>query len=203
MFCYVLGKTTVKDVFYLKFKLKISFGFRSLLEWEWLIRWQQSVVSIVQWYRISRSSYWVENLQLSFCLSILKAHMNLNCIQRLIYTILQTFWDICIFCGAIQYMSKKQQVGSAHVLSADSWEIVFDEGHFIVNLQSSLQPLALPRCTFPQSESFVHHSPSQNNFQNSSPLDTSETALEVVHKCISSEIADFLRYFLNPLPPSP
>ena len=32
-----------------------------------------------QWYRIS-TSYWVENLQLSFCL--LKTRMNLNGIQR-------------------------------------------------------------------------------------------------------------------------
>ena len=33
-----------------------------------------------RWYRINRS-YWVENRQLSFCLSTLKAHMNLNGIQ--------------------------------------------------------------------------------------------------------------------------
>ena len=61
------GQNAVKNVFYSKFKFKISFRFRSLLEWEWLIRWQQSVVSMVPWYRISRS-YWVQNLQLSFCL---------------------------------------------------------------------------------------------------------------------------------------
>ena len=35
-----------------------------------------------RWYHISRS-YWIENLQLSFCLSILKAHMNLNGIESL------------------------------------------------------------------------------------------------------------------------
>ena len=35
-----------------------------------------------RWYRISRS-YWVENLQLLFCLFILKAHMSLNGMQRL------------------------------------------------------------------------------------------------------------------------
>ena len=34
-----------------------------------------------RWYRINRS-YWVENRQLSFCLSTLKANMNLNGIQR-------------------------------------------------------------------------------------------------------------------------
>ena len=74
-------------------------------------------------------------------------------------------------------MSKKQPVGSAHEVSVDSPEIVFDEAHFIVNLHSLLQPPALPRHTFPPSESFVAHSPRQNNFQNSSPLDKSETAL--------------------------
>ena len=83
---YVLGKTavkdafyskfkfnTVKDAFYLKFKFNISFRFRSLLEWEWLIRWQQSVVSMVLWHRISRR-YWVENLQLSLFVYIKSAH---------------------------------------------------------------------------------------------------------------------------------
>ena len=37
-----------------------------------------------RWYRISRS-YWVENLQLLFCLFILKAHMSLNGMQRLFW----------------------------------------------------------------------------------------------------------------------
>ena len=82
LFCYFLGKTAVKDPFYWKFKFIFSFLFISLLELEWIIRWQQSVVSMVPWYRINRS-YWFENLQLSFCLSILKEHMNLNGIQRL------------------------------------------------------------------------------------------------------------------------
>ena len=62
---------------------------------------------------------------------------------------------------------------SCRRVSVDSSEIVFDEAHFIVHLQSFLQPLALPIHTFPQSEPFVPHSPRQNNFQNSSPLDTS------------------------------
>ena len=79
--------------------------------------------------------------------------------------VLQTYSELCIFCSAIQYAaSKKQPVGSAHKVSADSSEIVFDEAHFTVNLHSFLQPLALPRHTFPPSESFVPHSPRQNNF---------------------------------------
>ena len=61
---------------------------------------------------------------------------------------------MCIFCTAIQYIvSKKQPVESVHEVSADSSETVFDEAHFIVNLQSFLQLLSLPRHTFPQSES--------------------------------------------------
>ena len=94
-------------------------------------------------------------------------------------TILQTYSDIRIFCSVIQYIVSKK-----HEVSGDSSEIIFDEAHFIVNLQSFLQPLALPWHTFPQIESFVPHSPRQNNFQNSSPLDTSETALV----CIFSSI---------------
>ena len=93
---YVLGKTAVKDAFYSKFKFKISFCFRSLLEWEWLIRWQQSVSSMVPWYCISRS-YWVSNLQLSFFfffLSILKAHINWNDIQRLYGLMGKNTWII-------------------------------------------------------------------------------------------------------------
>ena len=92
--------------------------------------------------------------------------------------VLQTYSKICLFCSAIQYIvSKEQPVGSAHEVLAESSETVFDEAHFIVNLHSFLQPLALSRHTFPASESFVPHPPRQNNFQNSSPLDTSETAL--------------------------
>ena len=34
-------------------------------------------------------------------------------------------------------VSKKQPVESAHEVSADSSEVVFDEAHFIVNLQVS------------------------------------------------------------------
>ena len=60
------------------------------------------------------------------------------------------------FCSTIQYtVSKKQAVGKAHEGSADSWETVFDEAYFIVNLHSFLQPLAFPRHTFPPSESFA------------------------------------------------
>ena len=82
-------------------------------------------------------------------------------------------------------VSKKQPVGSVHEVLADLSEIVFDEAHFIVKF---LQPLALPRHTFPQSESFVPHSPKQNIFQNSSPLDTSETALVCIFSSILNHI---------------
>ena len=92
--------------------------------------------------------------------------------------VLQTYSEICIFCSAIQYIvSKKQPVRSAHEALVESLETVFDEAHFIVNLHDFLQPPALPRLTSTPSESFVPHPPRQNNFQNSSPLDTSETAL--------------------------
>ena len=92
--------------------------------------------------------------------------------------VLRTYSEICLFCSAIQYIvSKKQSVGSAHEVLVESSETVFDEAHFAVNLYSFLQPLALSRHTFPPSESFVPHPPRQNNFQNSSPLDTLETAL--------------------------
>ena len=67
------------------------------------------------------------------------------------------------------------------------WEvhmIAFDEAHFIVNLHSFLQPLALPYHTFPPSESFVPHSPMQDSFQNSSPPDTSKTALVCIFSAI-------------------
>ena len=70
--------------------------------------------------------------------------------------VLQTYSEICLFCSAIQYVvSKKQPVGSAHEVLAESSKTVFDEGHFIVNWHSFLQPLALSRHTFPPSESFV------------------------------------------------
>ena len=93
-------------------------------------------------------------------------------------TILQTYSEICILFRAIQFIvSKKQPVGSAHEVPVDSSEIAFDETYFIVNFHGLLLPLALPRHTFPPSESFAAHSPRQNNFQTSSPLDTLETAL--------------------------
>ena len=99
--------------------------------------------------------------------------------------VLQTYSEIRIFCTAIQYVvPRKLPLGSAHEVSVNSSEIVFDEAHFIVNLHIFLQPLALPRHTFLQSESFVPHSTRQNNLQNPSPLDTSETA----SLCIFSSI---------------
>ena len=83
---------------------------------------------------------------------------------------------------AIQHILYISSSGHCEVFK----EIVFDEAHFIVNLQSCLQPLALLRRTFPQSESFVPHSPRQNNFQNSSPLGTLETALMCIFSSILS-----------------
>ena len=74
-------------------------------------------------------------------------------------------------------VSKKHPVGSVNEVLAESLETVFDEANFVVSLNNFLQPLALFRHTFPPSESFVPQPPKQNNWQNSSPLDTSETAL--------------------------
>ena len=85
--------------------------------------------------------------------------------------VLQIYSERCIFCSAVQYIvSRKQPVGSAHEVLAESLETVFDEAHFIVNLHDFLQSLALPMDTFPPNELFV---PRQNNFQNSSPLQNS------------------------------
>ena len=84
-------------------------------------------------------------------------------------------------------MSKKQPVGSAHEVLAESLQTVFDEAHFIVNLHNFLQPLALPRHTFPLSEPFVPDPPRQNNFQNSSPLDALETALVCIFSSILNQ----------------
>ena len=75
-------------------------------------------------------------------------------------------------------VSKKQPVGSAHEVLADSLETVFDEAHlFIINLHNFLQTLALPRHPFLPSEQFVPHFPKQNNVQNSFPLDTEASFL--------------------------
>ena len=101
--------------------------------------------------------------------------------------VLQTYSEIYLFCSAIQYIvSKKQPVGSAQDVLAESSKTV--EAHFIVNLHSFLQPLALSRHTFPQSESFVPHPPRQNNLQNSSPLETLETALVCILYSILNHI---------------
>ena len=54
--------------------------------------------------------------------------------------VLQRYLEICNFCSAIQYIaSKKQAVGSAHEVLAESLETVFDEVHFIVNLHHFLK----------------------------------------------------------------
>ena len=74
------------------------------------------------------------------------------------------------------YRAQKTAVGSVHEVLAESLKTVFDEAHFIANLQSFLQSLALPRQTFSPSESFPPSS-RQNNFQNSPSLETSATAL--------------------------
>ena len=55
--------------------------------------------------------------------------------------VLQTYSEICLFCSPIQYIvSKKQPLGSAHEVLAESSETVFDEAHFIVNLQVFSNP---------------------------------------------------------------
>ena len=69
------------------------------------------------------------------------------------WQVLQVNSEICIFCSATQYIvSKKQPAGSAHDVSADSSEIVFDEAHFIANLVPS-NPYPSPRHTISPSES--------------------------------------------------
>ena len=85
-------------------------------------------------------------------------------------TILQTHSEICNFCSSIQYIVPKNSQPEVHM-----------------KCQRTLQKLSLMkliRHTFPPSESFVPHSPRQNNFQNSSPLDTSETALVCIFSWI-------------------
>ena len=100
------------------------------------------------------------------------------------------FRNMHFFFSAIQcIVSKKQSVGSVHEVLTESLEIAFDEDQFTVNLHNFLQPLVLPRHIVSQSESFVSHPPRQNNFQNSSPLDISETALV----CIFSSILNLAR----------
>ena len=59
----------------------------------------------------------------------------------------------------------------------------------IVKLHNFLQPLALPRHLFSPDEPFLPHPPRQNNFQNSSPLETSETVLVcIVCTPLSAEV---------------
>ena len=64
--------------------------------------------------------------------------------------VLKTYSEICICCSATQYIvSKKQPVGSAPEVLAESLETDFDdEAHFIVNLHNFLEPPALPRDPF-------------------------------------------------------
>ena len=63
LFCYILGKTAVNDAFY----SNISLNFHFLLDL--YVNGIGSSVENNRLYRISMS-YWVENLQLPFCLSI-------------------------------------------------------------------------------------------------------------------------------------
>ena len=76
LLCYILGKTAVNDAFYSNLSLNFYF-FLDLY-----VNGIASSVDNSRWYSIS-TSYWVENLQLPFCLSIKSTHMNLNGMQRL------------------------------------------------------------------------------------------------------------------------
>ena len=76
-------------------------------------------------------------------------------------------------------------MATAHEVLAESLETVFDEAHFIVNLQNFLQSLALPMQTFPPSEPFV---PRQNNFQNSSLYNKHKLSSKTALVCIFSSI---------------
>ena len=71
--------------------------------------------------------------------------------------VLQTYSEIYIFCSEIQYMGfKKQPVGNAHEVLAESFETVFDDkAHFIVNLHNFLKPLALARHSYSPIEPFL------------------------------------------------
>ena len=91
------------------------------------------------------------------------------------------------FCNLIQYIvSKKHPVRIVQEVLVESLEGVFNEAHFLVNLRSFFQhlalplalPLDLPRQTCPPSKSFVRTPSSrQNNFHNSPSLDTAATTL--------------------------
>ena len=68
----------VKEQLMMHFIQNLNLDFHSFLDL--YLNGSGASVDNNQWYRIS-TVYWVENLQLSFCL--LKIHMNLNGIQRL------------------------------------------------------------------------------------------------------------------------
>ena len=92
-----------------------------------------------------------------------------------------------LFCSATQYIvSKKQPVGSAHEVLAESLDTVFDgEAHFIVNLHNFLQPLALPDTPFPQMSHFSTIPPGRTTSK-TPLLYTSETALVCIFSSILS-----------------
>ena len=73
--CFVIF--WAKQQLMMHFIQNLSLDFHSFLDL--YLNGSGSSVDNNWWYRIS-TSYWVENMQLSFCL--LKTHMNLNGIQR-------------------------------------------------------------------------------------------------------------------------
>ena len=76
--------------------------------------------------------------------------------------VLQTYSEIFnfLYCDLIYSVQNSQW----EVL-AESLETVFDEAHFIVNFHNFLQPLALPRHTFPQVSHLSHIPPVRTTFK--------------------------------------
>ena len=86
--------------------------------------------------------------------------------------VLQTYSEICIFCSTIQnIVCKKQPVGSAHEVLAESLKTTFDEAHVIVNLHNFLQSLARQAEQLPKllSSRHIRNSLSVYLFVNSEP----------------------------------
>ena len=72
----------------------------------------------------------------------------------------ETYLEICIFCSAVQcIVSKKQPVGSAHEVLAESLETTFDEAYLQLICIVSSNPQPSPATPFPPSESFISHPP--------------------------------------------
>ena len=85
LFCYILGKTAVNDGFYSSLSLDFHF-FLDLY-----VNGIGSSVDNNRWYRI-RTSYWVENLQLPFCLSIKSTH-EFKWYAETLWTLCRDFMD--------------------------------------------------------------------------------------------------------------